>query len=102
MSQELSRRTLLRTGAAAGVAGVAAGSLGVAAATSASSGTSSAAASSPAASSADGAGAPAASGQDPIVLHVRDARTGDVEIFAGDTVVRVRDSVITSRISSAI
>lgn len=101
MSQELSRRTLLRTGAAAGVAGVAAGSLGVAAAGASSAGASSTASSS-SASSGDGAGAPAASGQDPIVLHVRDARTGDVEIFAGDTVVRVRDSVITSRISSAI
>lgn len=97
MSQELSRRTLLRTGAAAGAAGIAAGSLGVAAVTSSSSGTAS---SGPA--PADAAGAPAASGQDPIVLHVRDARTGEVEIFTGSTVVRVRDSVITSRIRSAL
>ncbi|HLK01855.1 MAG TPA: hypothetical protein VKU39_18390, partial [Streptosporangiaceae bacterium] len=93
------RRTLLRTGAAAGAAGIAAGSLGVAAVTS---GASSSGASSAGAASADSAGAPAASGQDPIVLHVRDARTGEVEIFTGSTVVRVRDSVITSRISSAL
>jgi len=93
MSQQLSRRTLLCTGAAAGAAGIAAGSLGVVAfnATNSSSSSSS--------SSGDSA---AAAGAGPIVLHVVDARTGAVEIFAGDRIIRLRDTGITSRISSQL
>jgi nitrous oxide reductase len=88
MSPDLSRRTLLRTGAVAGVAGIAGGAIGTAALTS----------SSGAAPAADAA----ASGGGAIVLHVRDVRTGEVEIFTDSAVVRLRDSVLTSRISSAL
>jgi hypothetical protein len=90
MSHELSRRTVLRTGAAAGVGGIAAGALGVAAAESVSSGTS------------ESAAAAATNGQGPIVVHVRNARTGELDIFTSSGVLHLRDTGITSRINSAL
>jgi hypothetical protein len=89
MSHELSRRTVLRSSAAAGVGGLAAGALGAIAVEA---GTASA-------TSAGGAGA-AATG--PIVVHVRDARTGELDIFTGTGVLHVRDTGITSRINTAL
>lgn len=36
-----------------------------------------------------------------IVVHVRDARTGDLDIYVGDRHVRVRDRDLASRLTAA-
>lgn len=36
-----------------------------------------------------------------VVVHVRDARTGDLDIYAGDRHVRVRDRDLASRLTAA-
>jgi hypothetical protein len=84
----MSRRTLLRTGAAAGAAGLTAGALGVVATS--------------AITSTGASPATTDGGTGQVVLHVRDSRTGEVEIFTGHSVIRLRDTGITSRISQAI
>ena len=38
----------------------------------------------------------------PIVVHVRDARTGDIEVFAGTSQTRLRDKDLAARIARAI
>ena len=89
--RRLSRRSLLQGAATAGAAGLAVTALGAAnpalAATNQ--------ASSP---SLDPAKTPAG----PIVVHVRDARSGDIEVFAGTSQTRVRDKDLAARIARAI
>jgi hypothetical protein len=65
------------------------------------------AAASPALAAASRAAAPAAPDQSPdhdgpIVVHVRDARSGDIEVFAGTSQTRVRDKDLAARITRAI
>jgi hypothetical protein len=65
------------------------------------------AAASPALAAAGRPAAPAAPGQPPdhdgpIVVHVRDARSGDIEVFAGTSQTRVRDKDLAARIARAI
>jgi hypothetical protein len=98
---ELSRRSLLQGAAGAGlaatvaVAGVTA--LGATASAVTSSATSSAA--DPAANNtvSDHANASA-----PLVVHVRDIKTGDIEVFSGTSQTRVRDRALAARIAQAI
>jgi len=92
--RRLSRRSLLQGAATAGAAGLAATAIGAAA------GPALAATSRPPAAdqSHDTAGTHAG----PIVVHVRDARSGDIEVFSGTSQTRVRDKDLAARISRAI
>jgi hypothetical protein len=83
----VSRRTLMRTAAGAGVA---AGAIGIVGAAGASS-PEHAAGSSPDASTAAG----------PIVVHVTDVRRGTLEVFAGDSRSQVHDVDLAARIARA-
>ena len=99
----LSRRSLLQGAATAGAAGLAVTALGA---------TAMGAAAGPAlAQSPPGTSRPPAPDQPhghgaapagPIVVHVRDARTGDIEVFAGTSQSRVRDKDLAARIARAI
>ena len=89
----MSRRSLLQSAAAAGLAVTAVATIGTAASAAASTVTGSSAASA----------APA--GQDSktsLVVHVRDLKTGDIEVFSGTTQTRVRDRALAARIAKAI
>jgi hypothetical protein len=98
--RRLSRRSLLQGAATAGAAGLAATALGAAA------GPALAATSRPPAPPRpQGHGAPAGSGPargGPIMVHVRDARSGDIEVFAGTSQTRVRDADLAARIARVI
>ena len=92
----LSRRSLLQGAATAGAAGLAVTAMGAAA---------------PAlAATASGTGTAPAADQahdhhvdtGPIVVHVRDARSGDIEVFAGTSQTRLRDKDLAARIARAI
>jgi hypothetical protein len=86
----LTRRSLLRGAATAGAAGLAATAMGAAAG--------------PALASASQPAVPdQAHGQhEPIVVHVRDARSGDIEVFAGTRQAQLRDKDLAARIARAI
>ena len=94
----MSRRSLLQGAATAGVAGLAVTAMGAAApalaatATATASGTGTAPAADQAHDTAAG----------PIVVHVRDARSGDIEVFAGTSQTRLRDKDLAARIARAI
>jgi hypothetical protein len=99
--RRLSRRSVLRGAATAGAAGLAVSGLAAAAGATAS----------PALADA---GRPAAPDQPapelparelpagPIVVHVRDARSGDIEVFFGTSQTRLRDQELAVRIARAI
>jgi len=89
--RRLSRRSMLHTVATAGAAGLAATALGAAA--------SPAAAATRHPSPGSGSTAKAASG--PLVVHVRDARSGDIEVFSGTSQTRLRDKDLAARIARA-
>jgi len=87
----LSRRSVLRGAAGAGAAGIAAaalagGALPAAASTRAAAG--------PARGTAVGAG-------EPVVVHVRDAAAGELEVFRGTSCTRVRDKELAARLVRA-
>ena len=88
----MSRRSVLQGAATAGVAGLAAAAIG--------------AASSPALASTSRPAASAEHGRsghaDPIVVHVRNAKSGDIEVFSGTSQSRVRDKDLAARIARAI
>ena len=91
----LSRRSLLQGAATAGAAGLAVTAMGAApalAATGTTTGTP------PAADQAHDHHADTG----PIVVHVRDARSGDIEVFAGTSQTRLRDKDLAARIARAI
>lgn len=89
----LTRRSLLRGAATAGAAGLAVTAMGAAAG--------------PALASAS---QPAVPDQmhgrhdqhEPIVVHVRNARSGDIEVFAGTRQTQFRDKDLAARIARAI
>jgi hypothetical protein len=89
--RRLSRRSLLQGAATAGAAGLAVTALGAAnpalAATNRS-----------ASPDLDSAKTPAG----PIVVHVRDARAGDIEVLSGTSATRLRDKDLAARIVRAI
>jgi hypothetical protein len=92
----MSRRSLLQGAATAGVAGLAVTAMGAAApalaATASGTGTGTAPAADQAHDTAAG----------PIMVHVRDARSGDIEVFAGTSQTRLRDKDLATRIARAI
>jgi nitrous oxide reductase len=90
-ADRLSRRSLLHGAAAAGAAGLAVTALGAGVSQAAS-------ASTPSASAGSDVKAPAG----PIVVHVRDAKSGDIEVFSGTSQTRLRDTDLAARITRAI
>jgi nitrous oxide reductase len=94
--RRLSRRSLLQGAATAGAAGLAATAIG-AAASPALAATSRASAAGQQ-HSHDPAGTPAG----PIMVHVRDAKSGDIEVFSGTSQTRLRDQDLAARIARAI
>jgi hypothetical protein len=92
-AEHLSRRSLLHGAAAAGAAGLAVTALGTGVSQAASAATTSAAR--PDASQVN---APAG----PIVVHVRNAKSGDIEVLSGTSQVNLRDTDLAARISRAI
>jgi hypothetical protein len=86
--RRLSRRSLLQGAATAGAAGLAVTAMGAA---------SPALAATPS-PSLDPAKTPAG----PIVVHVRDARSGDIEVLSGTSGTRLRDKDLAARIVRAI
>jgi hypothetical protein len=91
----MSRRSLLQGAATAGAAGLAATAMGAAAA-----GPALAASSrKPAQEAQNHPHAPLPAG--PIVVHVRDARSGDIEVFSGTSQARLRDKDLAARIARA-
>jgi predicted nicotinamide N-methyase len=91
---DLSRRSLLQSAAGAGLAVTAAATLGVAA-------TAATHVNAPSAASATPDNA-AASADKSLVVHVRDIKTGDIEVFSGTNQTRVRDRALAARIAKAI
>lgn len=91
----LSRRSLLQGAATAGVAGLAATAIGA-------TGPALAATSSPRAAEPSPGRPPGREPAGPIVVHVRDTRSGDIEVFAGTSQTRLRDTDLAARIARAI
>jgi hypothetical protein len=88
-ARHLSRRSMLRGAATAGVAGLAVTAIGSAA--------------SPAFAATDQSprhSAPQVAG--PIMVHVRDAKSGDIEVFSGTSKTRLRDKDLAARIARVI
>jgi hypothetical protein len=86
----ISRRSALRGGAAAGIAGaalVAVGSPALAAARPARS---------TARDAAPAGAAEAGHGAEPIIAHVRDARTGEIDVFRGTSQTRLHDPALAA------
>jgi hypothetical protein len=92
----MSRRSLLQGAATAGAAGLAVTAMGAAAPALAA--TASGTGTAPAADQAHGHG----TATEPIMVHVRDARSGDIEVFAGTSQTRLRDKDLAARIARAI
>jgi hypothetical protein len=86
----LSRRGLLRSAGGIGIAGVAAGMLIDTTAGAASAATTSTSASSEAAAAST-----------PLVAHVHDARTGEVDLFTGEQHVRVHNPALARALAQA-
>ena len=97
-AQRISRRSVLQGAATAGAAGLAATALGGALSPAASAATRPAASTRPAAPAGGDAQAPAG----PIVVHVRNAKSGDIEVFSGTSQTRLRDKDLAARIARAI
>jgi len=89
-SSEMSRRSLLRGAAGAGAVGLAAAA-GAGAVV---------AASRPA--EAAPAARPASASADPLVVYLRDATTGEMEVFAGTSQVRFRDPALAAKLQRAV
>ena len=92
----VSRRSVIRGAATAGAAGLAVTAFGAA--------LSPAAAASTRAASSTGAAADAEvkAPAGPIVVHVRNAKSGDIEVFSGTSQTRLRDKDLAARIARAI
>ena len=100
-AERMSRRSLLQGAAAAGAAGLAVTALGAAVRPAA------AAASTTSSAPAHGdlkapAGGDLRAPSGPIVVHVRNAKSGDIEVFSGTSQTRLRDKDLAARIARAI
>ena len=95
-TRRMSRRSLLAGAATAGAAGLAATAIGAAA--------------TPALADTRRPSAPdqshghneASTPAGPIMVHVRDASSGDIEVFSGTSQTRLRDKDLAARIARAI
>ncbi len=92
-AERMSRRSLLQGAAAAGAAGLAVTALGTAVSPAAAAST---------ASSAPASGDLKAAPSGPIVVHVRNAKSGDIEVFSGTSQTSLRDKDLAARIARAI
>ena len=92
LGRRISRRSMLQGAATAGAAGLAATAIGAAASPAL------AATSRPSVRTGGDAAAPAG----PIVVHVRNAKSGDIEVFSGTSQTRLRDTDLAARIARAI
>jgi hypothetical protein len=95
--RRLTRRSLLQGAATAGAAGLAATAMGAPALAA-----SRKAAGDPTARRPAGGPASAPGHAGPIVVHVRDARSGEIELFSGTSQTRLRDKDLAARIARAI
>ncbi len=94
----MSRRSMLRGAAGAGVAGIAVTALGTAGPALAAT----ARAAKPAArDAADPAADDAADTDQQVMVHVRDARTGEIDLFSGTSHTRVQDRELAARLIRA-
>jgi hypothetical protein len=91
-ARRLTRRSLLQGAATAGAAGLAVTAMGAAA------GPALAATSQ---SSAANQSRDHHASSEPIVVHVRDAKSGDIEVFSGTSSTRLRDKDLAARIARA-
>ena len=91
----VSRRSVIRGAATAGAAGLAVTAFGGALSPAAAASTR---ASGRTAAPAGEVNAPAG----PIVVHVRNAKSGDIEVFSGTSQTRLRDADLAARIARAI
>ena len=99
-AERMSRRSLLQGAAAAGAAGLAVTALGAAVRPAAAASTRAPArAAAPAAAQAGGE--PKDTGG-PIVVHVRNGKSGDIEVFSGTSQTSLRDKDLAARIARAI
>ena len=94
--RRLSRRSLLQGAATAGAAGLAVTAIGAGASPAFAATSRSSATDRP--QSGNEAQTPAG----PIVVHVRDAKSGDIEVFSGTSQTRLRDKDLAARIARAI
>lgn len=92
-----SRRSLLR-----GAAGLAGAGLAATAVTGAIAGTAMASTVRPGESAKRSSEAEDPGQTEPVVVHVRDARTGEMDIFAGTSQVRVHDRQLASKLVQAV
>ena len=94
--RRLSRRSLLQGAATAGAAGLAVSAIGAAASPAL------AATSRPSAPDQSQGHGEASTPAGPIMVHVRDAKSGDIEVFSGTSQTRLRDRDLAARIARAI
>jgi len=90
-----SRRSVLYGAAGFAGAGLAAAAIGTLAAPAAAASASAAAR----AHTGRSAGVP---GPEPVIVHVRDLRSGEMDVFAGESKTRLRDPDLAARLSHAI
>ncbi len=95
--RRLSRRSLLQGAATAGAAGLAVTAIGAAASPAV------AATRTPTPNAADASHGhgEASTAAGPIMVHVRDAKSGDIEVFSGTSQTRLRDKDLAARIARA-
>lgn len=98
---DLSRRSVLRGAAGAGVAGLAAGALMSASVAPAMAATAGRQARPDRAPGAAGDAAHDGAASD-VVVHLRDARSGEMDIFSGTSQTRLRDRELAARLIRAI
>jgi hypothetical protein len=90
--RRLSRRSVLQGAATAGAAGLAVTAMGAAA------GSALAATSQPSPRSGGDVTAPSG----PIVVHVRNAKSGEIDVFSGTSQTRLRDKDLAARIARTV
>ena len=89
--RRLSRRSLLQGAATAGAAGLAVTTIGAAASPAIAATRTPTQNATPEMSTAAG----------PIMVHIRDAKSGDIEVFSGTSQTRLRDKDLAARIARA-
>jgi hypothetical protein len=100
-AEGVSRRSVIRGAATAGAAGLAVTALGGALSPAAAAASTRAPARAAAPAAAQAGGEPKDTGE-PIVVHVRNAKSGDIEVFSGTSQTRLRDKDLAARIARAI
>ena len=93
-----SRRSMLRGAAGIGAAGLAAGAIGGLAAAPAFAATDKPASAGRPAEAAHAENSDHSDAAEPVVVHVRDARTGELDVFRGTSQVRLRDRDLAARL----